>query len=124
MSKDGVPSKDIIKKIKKSHTAYSLKADQLAKLQKQGVSDSVINFMEQTHINSVIRDTQYNNPYYGGWDGVVPILDILILDGLIITEVFGDRPLFIVVVVITVVVVAVIDVNIQIFPLIITDELY
>ena len=38
MSKDGISSKDIINKIELSHTAYSLKADQLARLQKQGVS--------------------------------------------------------------------------------------
>ena len=71
MSKDGVTSKDIIQKIKKSHTAYNLKADQLAKLQKQGVPDSVINFMEQTHINSEIQKAQNYNSYYGwpGWGG-------------------------------------------------------
>ncbi|MDP4291564.1 MAG: hypothetical protein Q8908_10835 [Bacteroidota bacterium] len=72
MSKDGVSSKDIISKIKRSHTGYNLKADQLAKLQKQGVSDSVINYMEQTHINSAIRNAQYDAynywwPGYGGF---------------------------------------------------------
>jgi hypothetical protein len=74
MSKDGVTSKDIISKIKKSHTAYTLKADQLAKLKQQGVSDSVINFMELTHINSAIRNAQYSSynygwPYWGGYYG-------------------------------------------------------
>lgn len=73
MSKDGVPSKDIIAKIKRSHTVYTLKADQLAKLQKQGVADSVINFMEQTRINSAIRNAQYdsyNNYWWPGWGGL------------------------------------------------------
>jgi uncharacterized membrane protein len=73
MSKDHVPSKNIIAKIKSSHTAYSLKADQLSKLQKLGVSDSVINYMEQTHINSAIRNSQYNygyNNFYPGWGGL------------------------------------------------------
>jgi hypothetical protein len=70
MSKEHVPSKNIIAKIKSSHTAYSLKADQLAKLQKQGVSDSVINYMEQTHINNAIRNSQYNYGYNNwGWGG-------------------------------------------------------
>ena len=73
MSKDGVYSKDIIAKIKRSHTVYTLKADQLAKLQKQGVADSVVNFMEQTRINSAIRNSQYNNynNIWGpGWGGM------------------------------------------------------
>ena len=73
MSKDGISSKDIITKIKRSHTVYTLKADQLSKLQKQGVSDSVVNFMEQTHINSVIHNSRYGynyNNYFGpGWGG-------------------------------------------------------
>lgn len=72
MSKAGTTSKDIISKIKLSHTAYTLKADQLAKLSKQGVSDSVINFMEMTHINSAIRNSQYGNSYNylgPGWGG-------------------------------------------------------
>ena len=73
MSKNGVTSKDIIAKIKRSHTVYTLKADQLAKLQKQGVADSVVNFMEQTRINSAIRNSQYNNYnniWRPGWGGM------------------------------------------------------
>ena len=70
MSQNHVPAKDIIAKIKSSHTAYTLKADQLAKLQKQGVSDSVINFMEQTHINTAIRNSQYNYGYNSWWPGM------------------------------------------------------
>lgn len=73
MSKNGVSSKDIIAKIKRSHTVYTLKADQLAKLQKQGVADSVVNFMEQTRINSAIRNSQYNNYnniWRPGWSGL------------------------------------------------------
>ena len=66
MSKNGATSKDIISKIKLSHTAYTLKADQLAKLSKLGVADSVINFMEQTHINAVLRNT-LNGNYYNYW---------------------------------------------------------
>ena len=70
MSKSGATSKDIISKIKLSHTAYTLKADQLVKLSKQGVSDSVINFMEMTHINTAIRSSQYlNYNNYGRWGG-------------------------------------------------------
>jgi hypothetical protein len=73
MSKDGVTSKDIIRKIRKSHTVFTLKADELSKLQKLGVSDSVINYMERTHINAIRQDAQdqslYNNwgPVWGGY---------------------------------------------------------
>ncbi len=77
MSKDGVSSKDIINEIKNSHTAYWLEADQLAKLQKDGVQDSVINYMEKTHLDAVrqnqrMQDSSYWQPgvdgylYYGG----------------------------------------------------------
>ena len=71
MSKDGLTSKDIIQKIKDSHTAYSLKADQLAKLQKQGVSDSVINYMEQTHFRALMHKAETETPSYWwpGWYG-------------------------------------------------------
>lgn len=69
MSKDGLASKDIIQKIKDSHTAYSLQASQLAKLQKQGVSDSVINYMEQTHFRTLMHNTQSNYSNYG-WPGL------------------------------------------------------
>jgi hypothetical protein len=71
MSKEGVTSKDIIRDIRKSHTVYTLKADQLAKLQGEGVSDSVINYMEKTHLDAVRQDQVYQNyGYYGpGWGG-------------------------------------------------------
>ncbi len=73
MSKDKVPSKDIIKEIKKTRTVYFLKADQLAKLRDEGVPDSVINYMEKTHIDAIAREQRnedasyYWDPYwYGG----------------------------------------------------------
>lgn len=71
MSKDGVSSKDIIKDIRKSHTVYGLKADELAKLRDEGVQDSVINYMEKTHIDAIRRDQRMNDSYYGypGYDG-------------------------------------------------------
>jgi hypothetical protein len=50
MSKDGLSSRDIINEIRHSHTVYTLKADELAKLQNEGVQDSVINYMEQAAI--------------------------------------------------------------------------
>ena len=68
MSKDGYSSKSIIKEIRKSHTYYTLKADQLSKLRNEGVQDSVINYMEKTHIDAIRRNQQMNDSYYG-WPG-------------------------------------------------------
>jgi len=74
MSKDGYSSKDIIKEIRQSHSVYGLKADQLAKLRDEGVQDSVINYMEKTHIDAIRRnqwaaDSYYSWPGYGYYGG-------------------------------------------------------
>jgi hypothetical protein len=68
MSKDGYSSKSIIKEIRQSHSYYTLKADQLSKLRNEGVQDSVINYMEKTHIDAVRGNQQMNDSYYG-WPG-------------------------------------------------------
>lgn len=73
MSKDGVPAKDIVSDIRNSHSYYTLNAGQLAKLQNEGVSDTVINYMEKTHFDAI----RYNQGYYSypgyywgsGWGG-------------------------------------------------------
>lgn len=64
MSKDQLPSKNIINEIKKSRTAYTLKASEYAKLQQQGVADSVVNYMQKTHIDLIRRNQQMQNSYY------------------------------------------------------------
>ncbi len=64
MSKEGVSSMNIINEIKKSHTAYGLKADQLANLREEGVQDSVINYMEQTRIDLIQSDQRYADSSY------------------------------------------------------------
>ena len=71
MSKDSIPSKEIIAKIQKSHTAYRLKADQLIELKKEGVSSAVINYMEETHLEAVRQNQQLEdlNYWWPGWDG-------------------------------------------------------
>ncbi|MCX7009263.1 MAG: hypothetical protein NTY53_18795 [Kiritimatiellaeota bacterium] len=48
LTKAGVPSQEIICKIRDSRTVYRLKASELAQLKAQGVSDDVINYMQQT----------------------------------------------------------------------------
>jgi hypothetical protein len=76
MSQEKVPAKNIIDEIRKSHTAYELKASEYAKLQQAGVADSVVNYMQETHIgmirhNQQMQDSYYWGPYggywYGGW---------------------------------------------------------
>jgi hypothetical protein len=71
MSKEGVPAQDIIKKMKKSHTVYRLKADQLAQLKEEGVSGEVLNYMQHTYVESVRRNQQLEDWSYWwpGWDG-------------------------------------------------------
>src|SRR5512138_2395413 len=64
MSKSGVSSKDIIRQMRQSHSVYRLSASELAQLSRQGVRDSVINYMERTRINEIRRNYMYNDPYY------------------------------------------------------------
>lgn len=66
MSQDSVPAKDIINKIRASHTAYTLKASTFAKLQQEGVADSVLNYMQATHINLLRRSQQWQDSFYWG----------------------------------------------------------
>ena len=77
MSKDKVPSDQIIKKIAESGTIYRLTASQLADLRQAGVSDEVINYMQQTYLDAMRRqqsreDLRYWNPSGGYWYGGVP----------------------------------------------------
>ena len=72
MSNDKVPAPDIINEIKKSHTAYTLKASEYAKLQQAGVADTVVNYMQKTHLdlirnNQQAQDSYYMTPGYGGY---------------------------------------------------------
>jgi hypothetical protein len=70
MSKDGLSSKDIIRDIRQSHTAYDLKADQLIKLHEQGVQDSVINYMEDTKTELIQQNQRYaGSSYWWPYDG-------------------------------------------------------
>lgn len=68
MSKDGVSSKNIIKEIRQTHSVYTLKANQLAELRNEGVQDSVINYMEYTHLAAIRYNQQMSDSYYG-WPG-------------------------------------------------------
>ena len=64
MSKAGVPAGDIIAKIQASGTIYRLKASQLSQLEKDGVPAAVIDHMQQTYLDAVRRDGQYEEWRY------------------------------------------------------------
>ena len=73
LSKAGVPAPDIIRKIQTSGTVYRLPASELAQLKAQGVSDDVINYMQQTHLDAVRRDQgYYYAPPFGYWGYYYP----------------------------------------------------
>lgn len=57
MSRAGEPDKAIIERIRDSGTVYRLSASQLADLRQRGVSNQVIDYMQQTYLRSV-RDNQ------------------------------------------------------------------
>ncbi len=70
-SNAGVSSKDIIRELRRTHSVYTLNANELARLRQEGVQDSVINFMEQTHLNAIRQEQRMEDYYYGypgyGW---------------------------------------------------------
>lgn len=56
MSKENAPAETIVDKMRYSGTVYRLNAAQLAQLHDQGVSDPVLDYMQQTLINNVRRE--------------------------------------------------------------------
>lgn len=81
MHEAGIPPDIIINKIQQSHTVYRLQASQLVQLKEMGVSDEVINYMQQTYIDAVRQNQAsedwsnftladdgfwYGGPFYGG----------------------------------------------------------
>ena len=61
MTEAGLPSEIIINKIQQSHTVYRLQASQLVQLKEMGVSDEVINYMQQTYIDAVRQNQSYED---------------------------------------------------------------
>ena len=81
MHEAGIPPEIIINKIQQSHTVYRLQASQLVQLKEIGVSDEVINYMQQTYLDAVRQNQAYEDwsnftladdgfwyggPFYGG----------------------------------------------------------
>jgi hypothetical protein len=52
MSKEGVPAETIISKMRGSDSVYPLTAAQLTELHDMGVADQVLDYMQQTYIES------------------------------------------------------------------------
>lgn len=88
MTKAGVTSQQIIDQIRASETVFKMPASELIKLKGEGVSDDVINYMQQTYLESV-RDEHssryYNYPpyYYGygyGWPYYPPYREVIVVE--------------------------------------------
>lgn len=67
LSKRGLPSDQIIQKMRDSHAVYRLSASELAKLHDQGVPDPVLDYMQQTYINDIRLDEMLLRPSYPCW---------------------------------------------------------
>ncbi|MGB7291861.1 MAG: hypothetical protein WBD99_06800, partial [Thermodesulfobacteriota bacterium] len=61
MTEAGLPSETIINNIQQSHTVYRLQASQLVQLKEMGVSDEVINYMQQTYIDAARQNQAYED---------------------------------------------------------------
>ena len=72
MSKDKVPDEEIIGRMRDARAVYRLSASELARLREQGVSDKVVDYMQQTYINAERFDeylrTRDQYMWYG-WPG-------------------------------------------------------
>lgn len=78
MSQAGIPAEEIILKMQESGTVYRLSASELVRLHEQGVPDEVLDYMQETYLESV-RENQrledmrlWNYGYDGYWYGGVP----------------------------------------------------
>jgi len=66
MSKEGVPPEAIVKKMRDSETVYRFTAAQLAELHDLGVTDQVLDYMQQTYIEAERRDQSRDD--WGAWN--------------------------------------------------------
>lgn len=69
MSRDGVIASDIIAKMEAADTVYRLSGSQLAHLKEQGVSDQVLDYMQDTYVDYERRRGGYRSYYYDPWWG-------------------------------------------------------
>lgn len=78
MSQQGVAPETIIQEIRDSGALYRLPASELVKLKARGVSDPVLDYMQQTYLEDERRRAYYYQagPYWGpyGWWGPPPVV--------------------------------------------------
>ena len=82
LSRAGTPPRQIIQKMRDAGMVYRLDASQIARLQHDGVTDTVLNYMQNTYIEAVRRDQRlrdwnrwwpdadgyfYGGCYYQSW---------------------------------------------------------
>lgn len=77
MSREGIAAEQIIERIRESDTVYRLEASQYAELAAEGVPPEVLDYMQQTYLDEVRRNTflqerHYWTPGAGYWYGGRP----------------------------------------------------
>lgn len=67
MSADGVSDDEIVLRLKESRAVYQLTASQIVDLSSKGVSETVLDTMQQDYINAVRRRERlmYGDPFWG-----------------------------------------------------------
>ena len=78
MSQQGIAPVTIIEQMQESRAIYRLPASELVKLKARGVSDAVLDYMQQTYLEDERRRAYYQaGPYwgpYGYWWGPPPVV--------------------------------------------------
>ncbi|WP_269533471.1 hypothetical protein [Chitinimonas sp. BJYL2] len=71
MSKEGVTPDALIAKMRETRSTYRLTASDIIRLNKQGLPEPVLDYMQQTQIDDVRKDERLNTwetrPRYGFW---------------------------------------------------------
>lgn len=61
LSRQNVPSDEIIRQLQASGTVYPLRASQLSALERDSVTPAVIDFMQLTYLEAIRQDERYMN---------------------------------------------------------------
>src|ERR1043166_191083 len=56
MTQEGIPADTIVEKMRESKGVYRLNAAELSELHDRGIADPVINYMQQTYLESARRE--------------------------------------------------------------------
>lgn len=61
MSKQGTPPQVLVEKMRDSRSVYRLPASKLLELKREGISDDVLNYMEQTYLTEACRQAIWDD---------------------------------------------------------------